>query len=100
VALLGLIGLGLSAGRASWLLGLGAALAALWWLRRARVRAGQGASPARLRILERARLQDGAGLHLVEVEGLRLLVGTGQGGPRLLARLGSDRTQAAREVDP
>jgi len=80
---LGLLGAAALGGPA-WLGAAGLAGGALWWwLGR---RGGRAPGRARLRVLERARV-DGGALQLVEVDGQRLLVGTGAGGPRLLARL-------------
>jgi hypothetical protein len=87
LGLLGLLGLA-AAGGPAWLGGLGLLGGGLWWWLGRRARSGP--APRRLRVLERIRLGEGAGAQLVEVDGLRLLVGTGPGGPRLLARLGED----------
>lgn len=70
--------------------GAGAAV----WLRRRNLRAGQEAE-GRLRCLERVRLQPGKVLHLIEVDGVRLLVSCGENGVRLVTRLENENQEAA-----
>lgn len=69
---------------AAGLLAVGAGAAV--WLRRRTQRAGQDAE-GRLRCLEKVRLQPGKVLHLVEADGVRLLVSSGENGIRLVTRL-------------
>jgi hypothetical protein len=57
----------------------------VWFLRRS----GTGArrDGGRLKCLDRIRLQPGRDLHLVEAEGVRLLVSSGENGVQLVTRL-------------
>jgi len=94
LGLLALLGAA-AAGGPAWLGGLGLLGGGLWWLQRRRGRSA--AAPRRLRVLERVRLGEGAGALVLEVDGARLLVGTGPGGPRLLARLGEEHAETGGE---
>ena len=78
---------------ATGLLAVGAGAAV--WLRRRSRRAGQETG-GRLRCLEKIRLQPGKVLHLVEADGVRLLVSSGENGIRLVTRLEEEE----KEVSP
>lgn len=70
--------------------GVGAAV----WLRRRSLRAGQE-TEGRLRCLEKVRLQPGKMLHLVEADGVRLLVSSGENGIRLVTRLEEEEKEVS-----
>ena len=70
---------------ATALLAVGAGAAV--WLKRRSLQAGRE-TEGRLRSLERVRLQPGKVLHLIEVDGVRLLVSSGENGVGLVTRLG------------
>lgn len=76
----------------------GGGVAALWLRRRnaSAVRDGGG----RLRVIDRIRLQPGRELCLLEAEGRHLLVTAGEGGVRLLARLGEEPRTPDGEPGP
>lgn len=67
---------------------------AVVWLRRRSLRAGQAAE-GRLKCLEKVRLQPGKVLHLVEVDGVRLLVSSGENGVQLVTRIEEEKEEAA-----
>jgi hypothetical protein len=67
--------------------------AAIWFKRRS-LRAGREAE-GRLRCLERVRLQPGRVLHLIEVDGVCLLLSSGENGIRLVTRLGEEEGEAS-----
>jgi hypothetical protein len=71
-------------------LGLGLLSAALWWLgRRVNGPSGHRAAPA-----QSIRLNATDSLHVIEVEGRRLLVGTGSGAPpRLICELDAELSE-------
>lgn len=75
---------------------LAAGAGATVWLRRRSSRAGRE-TEGRLRCLERVRLQPGKVLHLIEVDGVRLLVSSGENGVRLVTRL-EDLEDEEKEV--
>ena len=64
------------------------------WLRRRSQRTGQETG-GRLRCLEKVRLQPGKVLHLVEADGVRLLVSSGENGIRLVTRLEEEEKEAS-----
>jgi hypothetical protein len=70
--------------------GVGAAV----WLKRRSQRAGQE-TEGRLRCLEKVRLQPGKVLHLVEADGVRLLVSSGENGIRLVTRLEEEEKEVS-----
>ena len=76
----------------------GGGVAALWLRRRKTTVARDGGG--RLRVIERIRLQPGRELCLLEAEGRRLLVASGEGGVQLLARLGEETRTPDREPEP
>jgi uncharacterized membrane protein len=67
---------------------------AAFWLRR-RSRRAEREAGGRLRCLERLRLQPGKLLHLIEADGVRLLVSSGENGIRLVTRLEEEDQEAA-----
>lgn len=72
-------------GSLAWVLLLLVIFGALaWWLR---TRFGQAAGPQTIGVKAVRRLEGGNALWLVEVEGRRLLVGSGRDGLRLIADL-------------
>ena len=73
---------------------LAAGVGAAVWLRRKSQRTGQE-TEGRLRCLEKVRLQPGKVLHLVEVEGVRLLVSSGENGVQLVTRLEEEEKEAS-----
>jgi len=73
---------------------LAAGAGAAVWLRRRSQRSGQETG-GRLRCLEKVRLQPGKVLHLVEADGIRLLVSSGENGIRLVTRLEEEEQEAA-----
>ena len=70
--------------------GAGAAV----WFRRRSQRVNQEAD-GRLRCLEKVRLQPGKVLHLIEADGVRLLVSSGENGIRLVTRLEEEEMEAS-----
>lgn len=70
--------------------GVGAAV----WLRRRSQRTVQE-TEGRLRCLEKVRLQPGKVLHLVEADGVRLLVSSGENGIRLVTRLEEEEKEVS-----
>lgn len=64
------------------------------WLKRRAQRNGQE-TEGRLRCLEKVRLQPGKVLHLVEADGVRLLVSSGENGIQLVTRLEEEEKEAA-----
>ena len=77
---------------ATALLAVGAGAA--FWFKRRNQRANQEAG-GRLRCLERVRLQPGKVLHLVEADGVRLLLSSGENGVRLVTRLENEEKEAS-----
>lgn len=73
---------------------LAAGTGTAFWLRRRSQRNNQEAE-GRLRCLERIRLQPGKVLHLVEADGVRLLVSSGENGIRLVTRLEEEEKEAS-----
>lgn len=73
---------------------LAAGVGAAVWLRRRSQRIGQE-NEGRLRCLEKVRLQPGKVLHLIEADGVRLLVSSGENGIRLVTRLEDQEKEAA-----
>jgi len=76
---------------------VGGSIGILWW-RGARRKVMRRAGC--LRSVERLRLSPHESLHLVEVDGARLLVGSGAGGLRMLARLTPPRIAPATGERP
>jgi len=73
---------------------LAAGVGAAVWLRRRSQKAEQE-SEGRLRCLEKVRLQPGKVLHLVEADGVRLLVSSGENGISLVTRLEEEEKEAS-----
>ncbi len=65
----------------------------LWLLRKTRLSQGPGAEG--IKILALRSLSHRAQLFLLEVEGEKLLIGLGEGGPRLICKLGKGDEQAS-----
>jgi hypothetical protein len=73
---------------------LAAGAGAAFWLRRRSQKSGQE-SGGRIRCLERLRLQPGKLLYLIEADGVRLLVSSGENGIRLVTRLEDEDQEAS-----